>query len=159
MVWTSQCPGASGPGLGLSGWKALPRAGALARPGEARGTCSALTACAASTMNKATSSSGMWPSAASEALAVGQARRSAHSTEDPEDKLTVLLSVRPWNRPGQKSFRPGCTCTQGWGSRASVLGRPSFASGVQLGVPKLSGRGPSPRDSPVPACAWDTAAH
>lgn len=137
MVWTFQCPGASGPGLGLSGWKALPRVGALARPGEARGTCSALTACAALTTSKATSSSSTWPSVASEDLAVGQTGRSAHSTEVPEDKLTVLLSVRPWNRSGQRSFPLGCL--QGWGSRASVLGRPSFASGVQLGVPKLSG--------------------
>lgn len=73
MLWTFQCLAASGLGLAPSGWKPPWRAGILERPGEARATCSALTACSVSTTSRVTSCSDTWPSAASEPLAVGQA--------------------------------------------------------------------------------------
>lgn len=60
---------AGGLGLDLRGRTSPQRAGVLEqRPGEGRGSFSALTACSTSMTSKARSSSGTWPSAASEAL-------------------------------------------------------------------------------------------
>lgn len=73
MLWTFPCLVASGLALAPSGWKPPWRAGILERPGEARVTCSALTACSVSMTSRVRSCSDTWPSAASEPLAVGQA--------------------------------------------------------------------------------------
>lgn len=116
MLWGSRRLAASGQGLDPSGWKPPRRAGARGQPGEARGTCSAHTAYGASVTSKARSSSGTWPSAASEPLeGTGQAPL-ARSTKPPgQAKGASDRSPAPaGNRPGRREGLVGRRLGGGW---------------------------------------------
>lgn len=132
MLWGSRRLAASGQGLDPSGWKPPRRAGARGRPGEARGTCSAHTAYGASVTSKARSSSGTWPSAASEPLeGTGQAPLACSAK--PPGQAKVLPTVRLL-RPGTDQVAGKVRWAGGWVG----VGRPSSASrGVW--VPRPSG--------------------
>lgn len=116
MLWGFQRLVASGQGLDPSGWKAPRRARTRGRPGEARGTCSAHTAYRTSVTSKARSSSGTWPSAASEPPEGTGRAPSARSAEPParargpSNRSPAPARHRPGRREGPVGWRLG----RGW---------------------------------------------
>lgn len=169
---------ASSPRRGPRVWPPRQRAGRPEQPAEARGTCSAPTACGASVTSRARSSSDTWPSAACEPGARGASPQSPRAVERTRSEgtfsgagggrhsggLALLLvqslspqAVRP--RPEQEDLQ------------AKVTARPQLApgrcsvreeAGLRSGAPGPCGhsgparcaaaRRPQPRSpSPVPA--------